>query len=308
MSKKFTKESIVRRATEEGYVFKDFSLEHVGRYAAADADWNYKDIPHLHFVHHLAEAIPTIISDDFITSLNTQRMFGMKVPLTVVNYESGIGEQTYYTTLFWFILVIQTRFREHAPLRTSVVTTYSIGMPRLLRWAFPILKWTITRNYRVLMTADIPMRERRGELRSRGFAFNHEHLSYGFGETTLITRQNVVPPSRDGLVAAFEVDLKTVVPPSSETLLGTDDDLGVRAKRDGNLVELFPRICPHEGSCLDKSPVVGGKVHCPWHGREFTTICTVNLEDQDFSGDYLTSFSRIVIRGTRLSLFPHMPS
>lgn len=307
MNKKFTRESIVQRAAQEGYAFKHFSLEHVGRYSAEDADWNYKDIPHLHFVHHLAEAIPTMISDDFITTLNTQMMFGMKVPLTVVNYESGPGEQTYYTTLFWFILVIQTRFFELAPLQTTVTTTYSIGMPKMLRWFFPLLRWTITRNYRVLMTADVPMRERRGELRSRGFGFSREHPTYSFADTTLITRQNVTPPPRNSETPILDIDLKAAVQSATESLLGTDDDLGVRAKREGSIVELFPRICPHEGACLDGSPVEEGKVKCPWHGRQFTAICTVNLADPDFTGEYLTTFSRVVIRGTRLTLFSRGP-
>lgn len=304
MNRKSAKSSILQRAEAEGYVFKHFALEHVGRYSAEDADWNYKDVPHLHFVHRLAEAIPTMVSDDFITTLNTQLIFGIKVPLNVVTYEFSPGEHIYYTTLFFFILLIETRGRELAPLETCVTTTYSIGMPPLLRWCFPLLKWTITRNYRILMNDDIPMRERRGELRSRGFVFRKEHPTHSYADTQLIARQNVAAPYRNPDLPALDIDLQTAVPPATETLLGTDDDLGLRAKREADKVELYPRLCPHEGACLDESRITEGKMQCPWHGRQFTAICTVDLANPDFVGEYLTAFCRIVVRGSRLTLFP----
>jgi len=83
--KKFDKASILKRLSKEGFHFREFSLEHVGRYAAADADWNYKDIPHLHYVHHLAEAVPSAVGDDIVATINTQKIFGMTVPLSVFN-------------------------------------------------------------------------------------------------------------------------------------------------------------------------------------------------------------------------------
>jgi nitrite reductase/ring-hydroxylating ferredoxin subunit len=303
MKTRLAKAQIVKRLTLEGYKFREFTLEHLGRYAAADADWNYKDIPHLHYVHHLAEAVPTMVSDDFVVTLNTQKMFGMKVPLSVVNYESGANEQTYYTTLFFFVLIIQTKFSEVEPLKTRVATTYSVGMPPLLLWLFPLLRWTITKNYRVLMSTDIPMRERRGELRSRGFGFKCAGPSYSFADTQVITRTNLVPPVRASDVPAFNVDLKTALPADGETFFGTNDDLGLRARRSGNVVMLYPRVCPHEGSCLDDSAIRDGRVQCPWHGREFAPICTVDLTDAQSSGDYLSEFSRVAVNGSTISLF-----
>lgn len=304
MLKKFNKSAIVKQLTAEGFHFREFSLEHVGRYAAADADWNYKDIPHLHHVHHLAEAVPTAVGDDMVATINTQKVLGIKVPLSVFNYETAPGEQTYYTTLFWFVLLIQTRFVEEAPLQTRVTTTYSIGMPTWLRWAFGLLRWTITRNYHVLMSTDIPMRNRRGELRARGFNFMCAHNTYSFGDTQLIMRTNVVPPdASDTSRAVCTADIREVLPRDGEALIGSNDHLGFRLHRQGDKVEVYPRICPHEGSCLDETPVQNGKVRCPWHGREFGALGTVALDTPGAHGEFRGPFSRAVIEGSTIRIY-----
>jgi len=48
---------------QEAVQFKSFTLTSEGRYSALDADWNYKDIPHLTMVHDLVDAYPTVIND-----------------------------------------------------------------------------------------------------------------------------------------------------------------------------------------------------------------------------------------------------
>lgn len=308
MLKKFGKDTLLKRLENEGFHFREFSLEHIGRYAAADADWNYKDIPHLHHVHRLAEAVPATIGDDLIATINTQKMFGLTVPLSVFNYETKPGEQTYYTTLFWFVLVIQTTFAEEATLRTRVTTTYAIGMPSWLRWAFGLLRWTITRNYHVLMSTDIPMRVRRGELRARGFNFACAHATYSFADTQLIMRTNVVPPeSADTDVAACVVDIDKVLPGDGEALIGTNDHLGVRLRRHGDQVDIFPRLCPHEGSCLDETPVEASKIRCPWHGREFTALGSVTLGNPVQRHEVRGPFSHALIEGSVIRIYPDGP-
>ncbi|MBU6338902.1 MAG: hypothetical protein KGQ36_02905 [Rickettsiales bacterium] len=38
---------------EEGYKFRTFELSSQGDFLPSDADWNYKDIPHLKNIHNL---------------------------------------------------------------------------------------------------------------------------------------------------------------------------------------------------------------------------------------------------------------
>ena len=56
-------------------------------------------------------------------------------------------------------------------------------------------------------------------------------------------------------------------------LLGRPDHLGLKvASRDGH-VEIFPRLCAHEGACLDAAPRLdSGVTMCPWHGRKLKPL------------------------------------
>jgi len=47
------KDQLITQLKGQGLYFSSFSLVHEGNYAATDAEWNYKDIPHLHCVHEL---------------------------------------------------------------------------------------------------------------------------------------------------------------------------------------------------------------------------------------------------------------
>ena len=52
-----SKEQLIVQLTGQGLYFSSFSMEHEGHYAVADAEWNYKDVPHLHSVHELVETV-----------------------------------------------------------------------------------------------------------------------------------------------------------------------------------------------------------------------------------------------------------
>ena len=162
MMKKLSRIEFVKKLETEGLKFSDLVLASEGDYAADDSDWNYKDVPHLHCVHDLAEAYPALIGDDLICSINMQSILGIWFPVALVNYQYAKHHQVYYTTLFFFALVIESKTEALAPIRTRVTTTYSIGAPKWLFWAIPIIKMLLRKNYDVLMSADIPMRYRRG--------------------------------------------------------------------------------------------------------------------------------------------------
>jgi nitrite reductase/ring-hydroxylating ferredoxin subunit len=301
--KMFTKKQIVAKLEPEGFYFREFTLSHEGDYAVDDADWNYKDVPHLRVVHELAESILTVMGDDIATTINTQKMFGMKFPLALVNYESGENSQTYYSTLFWFIFIIETTYEKLGPIRTRVNTTYAIGSPWWLRWAFPVVRWSLTRNYGVLMSADIPMRTRRGELRKRGFNFRKPGERHSFAETVEVTRTNVIPPLSNEEGPIFSARISELLPADGEGFVGDNGHLGLRLVREGDVVKLFPRLCPHEGACLDLSHVARGVVRCPWHGRIFKPIGEVSLSTPGRT-EMSTDFSTVVVKGDEVSVFP----
>lgn len=295
--KKLSRIDFVKKLEAEGLHFSDLVLTSEGEYAADDSDWNYKDIPHLHYVHQLAEAYPALIGDDVICSINMQNIMGIWFPVTLVNYELAKYQQVYYTTLFFFALVIETNTVEIAPLKSRVTTTYSIGAPKWLTWATPIIKKLIQNNYKDLMSTDIPMRERRGELRKLGYQFHKKGDRYSFTETVDVSGTNVsVPPGKSTTVECNYVALLTL---SNEALVGDTGLLGFRLVRKENEVFVFPRTCPHEGASVEKADCSSGVVHCPWHGRRLVPIAKFKwLQDISTS----TSAYRVKASGYMLSV------
>src|SRR5437879_2286948 len=193
MAIKKSKEEFITKLKKEGYFFSEFSMTSEGNYTVSDADWNYKDIPHLQYIHELAEAVPCFIDHDAIANVFVQKIFGFKFPLSVFIYEPAPNIQLYYTTLFFYILFIESKYEELGPNKTRVVTNYSIGFPKLLKWTVPILRWIIKRNYNNLMSGDIPMRDRRGELRSWGYTLHKEDLTHSYEKSLDLKKLNAIP-------------------------------------------------------------------------------------------------------------------
>jgi nitrite reductase/ring-hydroxylating ferredoxin subunit len=280
---------------QDGYSFKSFSLVSDCDCLPTDADWNYKDVPHLKHIHRLVEGYPAYLGDDISGSLFIQKILGglMRVPLSVVNYQSGKDEQTYFSTLFWFILIIHTQYDLIGQIKTRVTTTYSFGARGwakfLLTLLFPLMKKSIKKNYRDLMSGDIPMRTRRGELRKMGYTFKGDDKPYSFFNTTKITEANLIPPAAQKTERKFSVaqildDLKN----KDCVLLGEPDLYGVQVVKKDDELLFFPRTCPHEGACLDNT--VQGKIaNCPWHGRIFKPLKVMKISEINMgAGVFLT--------------------
>jgi len=295
--KKLSRLEFVKKLEGEGLKFSELVLTTEGEFAADDSDWNYKDIPHLHFVHQLAEAYPALIGDDVICSINMQSILGIWFPVALVNYEYAKYQQIYYTTLFFFALIIETNTNEVAPLKTRVTTTYSIGGPKWLFWAIPIIKHLIRVNFKDLMSTDVPMRARRGELRKLGYQFHKKGDRYSFIETVDVSGTNISPPSDRSPVV--ECDYTALLASSNDVLVGDTGLLGFRLLRDGDDVTVFPRTCPHEGASVEKADCSSGAVRCPWHGRRLTAIAKFKwMQDTATS----TSTHRIKVAGNLLTV------
>lgn len=295
--KKLSRLEFVKKLEGEGLKFSELVLTTEGEFAADDSDWNYKDIPHLHHVHQLAEAYPALIGDDVICSINLQSIMGIWFPVALVNYELAKYQQIYYTTLFFFALIIETNTNEYAPLKTRVTTTYSIGGPKWLFWAIPIIKHLIRVNFKDLMSTDVPMRDRRGVLRKLGYEFHKKGDRYSFSETVDVSGTNMSPPP--GKSTVVECDYTAMLASSNDVLVGDTGLLGFRLLRNGDDVTVFPRTCPHEGASVEKADCSSGAVRCPWHGRRLTAIAKFKwMQDAAIT----TSTHRVKVSGKSLTV------
>ena len=274
--KKMSASNLVESLKKEGMHFSSSAMSSEGSYAPADADWNYKDIPHLNELHNLVESIATAIGDDIITTIFMQRLGPLRFPLTVVNYSIGDDSQTYYTTLGPFCLVIETQWTAINKNQTRVVTTYNLGSSRFFKLLHRFVHRLLRKNYETLMSADIPMRERRGQLRARGYSFRHDQIGYSFQRTLRVSEKNLIEPV-DLEPLEFRIRLGDIA--LGRSYFGATVGQGVIIERDATSVNLFGRTCDHEGALLDNAVFEDGCLKCPWHGKRIAPLNRVPVDN-----------------------------
>lgn len=307
---------MVAMLRDEGMTFRDFECVTEGDYLPEDAAWNYMDIPHLTYVHKQVDGCLTFAADSVMGSVFFQRVPFFRLPLTVVIYQSARNSITYYTSFFLFLVVIQTEWNAIGPMRTRVVTRYAVGWTnRLVGLFYPLIRWLLRRNYRILMSEDLPMRKRRGDLRTGGYDFRVAGEIPSFIESRRIMQQNVVAPEQN-VIAPSDVPTwpsrriawEELVE-GHPLLLGDPNHVGLSVQRRRDRVLVFPRLCPHEGACLDEAPrcrtSAGGRgdndvIECPWHGRRFRPILSVELPAR--SVHMVTPWHEFLADGTALTI------
>ena len=166
MSKKSFKEMVVS-LEEQNYSFSYFNADTEGDYFPDDADWNYKDIIHPKQIHSGFNGLQAYASDDIACAINLQKIpfFGISIPLLVINYEYSKFNQTYFTSFGPYIILINTIIKRNDLGRTVVKTLYAVGSKGIFKILHKILGKAILKNYKKLMSEDLPMRNRKGELR-----------------------------------------------------------------------------------------------------------------------------------------------
>jgi nitrite reductase/ring-hydroxylating ferredoxin subunit len=300
-----SKEPIKSELQAAGLVFDEFSISVEGPYTTSDADWNYKDVPHLSYMHPGVKPVLGIVDDRTMITINLQKLFGLWLPMAVVNYQPNGRPQTYFTTWLFFVLIVTTGYEQLEPLRCRVTSHYAVGGPRLLSWLLPIIRFVLKRNNAWLMEGDIPMRTRRGELRARGYTFSRRTDGpYTFAETMDVGRSNVSPPPGSNPSTGATIDLVSQLNHDGQYLFGDNGHFGLRLLRQGDRLMVFPRMCTHEGACLDDRPCNNGRIKCEWHGRVFAPLAEFNLaggaSQRKNAGAY-----EISLAGTVVTISPH---
>lgn len=274
-----TSEALVAKLTDLGLVFKAFSRTTEGPYQPQDATWNMIDVPHLNHVHEQADNVAGLIDETVVSTVLLQRLMGMTVPTVVVHYLVDDLTQVHYTSFFSFVMVTHIDVVATSATTSRVTSTYWIGARRPWMVLFPLIRWAISRNFDTLMGADLPMRERRGLLRARGFSFAGDDGSRTFLDTLDVEADRVIAPPDREFAAPSIVEPLTRIDTANGLLIGENDDRGLRLLRDRDALLAFPRICLHEGACIDEAPVEGRSIRCPWHGRVIGALGVLELVD-----------------------------
>lgn len=281
------------------YRFKYFDLTLESGGDPIDVMFNYKDLAHLKVVHNTFDIFYSHIGDDIQSSVVMQKLFGMNFPLTHLALELGENHLFFHDSFLFVLLTSEVTIEPLADHRVRTTTTYGIGAPKLLLpLVFPIIKRLLTRNYHILMKDDAPMRDRRGELRRWGVQL--PKTSYSFRETLDLRARNVHPADHEMVPAPVSIALSSLSS-NVPTMVGRSDHYGLQLCPRDDAIEIFPRMCPHEGSCLDQKKRNAEKsISCGWHGRRFGPVLTIPLPAQ--AAEFASPFHRFTVSGDELRI------
>lgn len=308
-------DELVTSLTAEGMTFRQFECVSEGEYSPDDAAWNYMDIPHLTYVHKQVDGVLSLAADQITGSIFFQRIPLCRLPLTVLTYQSAPNAVTYYTSFGFFLLIIQTSWAAMSPSHTRVVTRYAVGWTGwFVGLLYPLIRRLLERNYRILMSEDLPMRQQRGMLRKKGYGFRMQGDVPSFLDSKKIMQQNVVTPDHN-VIAPRDLPSwgsRTIeyeaLPEGRPLYVGESDHLGLAIVRAGSTVSIYPRLCPHEGAGLDEAvckvattAIAPCVVQCPWHGRKFRPVVSIDLPATKRA--YETDWHRFEVGPDQLHVF-----
>ena len=290
---------LIEHLSTQGIVFSTTVKTLSGLYQPADADWNYRDIPHLNFVHSQVEGTLALASDDLLSSLLVQKIGPFKVVLTVVLISEVDKGQFYYTSVGPIVLLIDTNWVSVDETTTEVTTRYSVGTPRFLKLLHPLAHKLLARNYDILMSEDFPMRLQRGKLRARGYSFRQDEEGHSYSDSIQIARNNLRQPE---LPASL---IKINHMGSNGQPIEHWDEAGVRSvvvHRSDRELLISRSICPHEGAALSGANCKVDHLECPWHGRLIKPWARVNLETGDSLIEEKSEIEQVTVEGNQLTI------
>lgn len=241
----FSVDSMLNGLAEQGMCFTSSEQRTTGEYDSADAEWNYKDVPHLKEAHENAEAINGALSKSSASSIFIQKVGPIRVPLSVCVYSPSPSSISYFTSIGPFVLVVSSSWKTLLT-STTVITRYHLGSTRFFKPLHFIIHKVLERNYKILMNVDIPMRVRRGELRSRGYIFLNDESGYGFLETINLQVLGVKVPTT---LPIFRWEIEVSDVPQGTTFVGENDSRGIRIIREEDQLQVFPVFVYTQGHC-----------------------------------------------------------
>ena len=260
-------QDLIESLERKNYKFYFFVAESNGNYFPEDSDWNYRDIPHSKFIHKNLTSVKAYSSKDTYGGINVVKLpfVHLSIPLMAISYEQSKFNQMYFSTIGPYILLVNTVSKKIKENETNVKTSYALGSKGVFNYFHKFLSKLILKNYKKLMSEDVPMRLRRGELRKHGHKFYSDiNVSYKFTEE--INRANVYLKTNS--VKETNIQKSDIDSSKDGDVLGERFGLlSFFISEKDNVKKLWPTTCVHEGANLSKKCIKGEKIFCPWHNR-----------------------------------------
>lgn len=231
-----------------------------GHAAVLDLAWNHMDQNHRPYIHNTyGAAVRVAISDRTAFSMTRFGNWPAIIPVFDGRHkENGFYQILCLFGLFVVINVIECNTGEQG---TRMDISWAIASHRWLRWLHPFLDRRLQRLNVIQNDEDTEIRLRRVELRGMGYRFATD--SPDFLNANALGNNVVYPP----LAQSHVVKLSDLGEGKAVRM-----DIGDRAyifNRQGEDIEVWPGVCPHEGAVLTPQDLQNNQVRCRWHGLAF---------------------------------------
>ena len=262
---------------KKGFKFKDFEVSDIGDYAPDDADWNYKDVHHLNIVHKTVHGVQAVMTDDVMCNINLQKIpfLGLEIPMPLIQYDHSKHNAIYLSVFGPYIVLVNSIFEDFNENQTKVVTKFSIGSKGIFRILNPLIEHILKKNNKMLMSDDLPMRNRRGELRKINHSFYKPTEKYSFEFSENIERANVFLNNEENNI--LKIEKKIIDDALDGDIIGNANGVlsfFVTESADG-FKRVWPSTCSHEGASLNKKCLKTNYLLCPWHNRKINPLLII---------------------------------
>ena len=272
-------DEVLRKLIPRAHISKGH-YSYPSRSELRDLVWNHMDQNHRPLIHRTYGEASRIFIDNR-ASFSLTRFGGWPVVIPV--FDGYFKENGFYQimVLFGLLAVVNVIECKSDGDGTRMEIAWTIASHRWLRFLHRFVHRRLLRLNEVQNPEDDPLRDRRIALRAAGYSFKTDLPD--FMNSNVIENNTVFPavttPATIGL-GDLPDQSAVQVPIANRAFI---------LRRDGNAVDIWPGVCPHEGAELDAGHIRGKALKCPWHGLEFAarrllegapaiTICGARLQ------------------------------
>ena len=225
-----------------------------------DLAWNHMDQNHRPFIHQTYGSASRIFVDKHASFSLTR--FG-NWPVVIPVFDGYFRENGFYQimVLFGLIAVVNLIECNADGDGTKMDVSWSIASHRWLRFLHPVLNRKLIRLNDVQNREDDPVRDRRVAARASGYRFKTD--SPNFFNSNIVDNNTLFP----AMLAPADILLRDL--PNHQAVEIAVSDRAFILCRDGEAVDVWPGVCPHEGAALSSAHLCDKTIKCPWHGLEF---------------------------------------
>ncbi len=293
LSKTLTPEQIITISKKRGFKFKHLKFNISGKYSIKDSMFNHKDISHYNYLHkkmarHMKHEI--IHQGEVTTFMRYYSFFGFNVPMLAQLMNVGKNQVIeVFTSMFFQFIKVNTEKQIDEDRCLSVLDFYIGSKSKfLLMLAAPLINKIVKQSFDDYIYEDVPYLETRAQLRPKGYDLTKDYEDYTHYDTFNLQKQNIHLTKN---VKSIEVNIKINELENNKIKKINDiDAFGFQISKIENIIKIFPRLCPHEGGCLDIDNSYGDantyekflktqQVKCVVHNRSFNPLITIDLKN-----------------------------